>query len=45
MTKIAVGGHMMLTLLWDAARFVEKSIGSGNMTYKTMSKQQRWETE
>ena len=28
MTKIAVGGHMMLTLLWDAARFVEKSIGS-----------------
>ena len=28
-----VGGHIMQTLFWDTARFAEKRIGSGNVTY------------
>ena len=28
-----VGGHIMQTMLWDAAKIVEKNIGSRNVTY------------
>ena len=40
-----VGGHIMQTLLWDTAKFVEKRYGVWQWDIvKNINQQQRWET-
>ena len=40
-----IGGHIMQTLLWDTAKFVEKRYGVWQWDIvKNINQQQRWET-